>query len=108
MTESAVDRGRGLVSRLRGLLRRHGREIEPSDKTEPCAGCGEETAVGSALFAVRHSFDRPDGGKTFLCDECYAKVRAAKGGKAPTEQDVQVIAQNGGLIGAGFFQGGGW
>jgi hypothetical protein len=108
MGESEVNTGRSPGSRLLGLFRRRAHETEPSDRAEPCAGCGEETVVGSVLFGTRHSFDRSDGGKTFLCDECYAKVRAAKGGKAPTEQDVQVIAQNGGLIGAGFFQGGGW
>jgi hypothetical protein len=108
MSESKVNAGPGLGSRLRGLFRRRIPEVQASDKAEPCAGCGEETVVGSVLFGTRHSFDSADGGKTFLCDECYARVHAAKGGRAPTEEDVRVIAENGGLIGAGFFQGGGW
>jgi hypothetical protein len=93
--------------KLTGVLKRSSPDIEPSDKEEPCAGCGEETAVGATLFPERHSFDRAEGGKLFLCDECYARLRAAKRGETPTEADLEVIAGNGLMIGAGFMGGGG-
>jgi hypothetical protein len=51
---------------------------------------------------------RPEGGKVFLCDECYARLRAVQGGRVkPTEEDLRVIAANGGMIGIGFLGGGG-
>ena len=50
--------------------------------------------------------DIPGEPRRYLCDECYAKARAAKGGEL-TEADLRVIAKNGVMIGAGFFTGGG-
>ena len=81
---------------------------EATTTNEPCAACGEDTSVGSALFGERHETARPEGGKVFLCDECYARLRAVQGGRAkPTEEDLRVIAANGGMIGIGFLGGGG-
>jgi hypothetical protein len=93
---------KGRLTALRG--HRHD-AIAPSDAVEPCLGCGEETAVGSVLFGQRHSFDRAAAGQAFLCDECYARIRTAKHGTAPTESDLEVIAGNGVMIAAGFFSG---
>jgi hypothetical protein len=81
---------------------------EVATTNEPCAACGDETAVGSFLFPERHEAARPEGGKVFFCDECYARLRAVQGGRVkPTEEDLRVIAGNGGMIGIGFLGGGG-
>jgi hypothetical protein len=65
-------------------------------------GCGEETAAGAVLFGGRHDIDVPGSPRTFLCDECYAKARAAKGGEL-SDEDLRIIANNGLMIGVGFF-----
>jgi hypothetical protein len=31
---------------------------------EPCAVCGEETAIGSAFFSDRHTVEKSDGTRT--------------------------------------------
>ena len=77
-----------------------------SANEERCLGCGDETAAGTVLFSGRHDVDIPGEPRRYLCDECYAKARAAKGGEL-TEADLRVIAKNGVMIGAGFFTGGG-
>lgn len=86
--------------RLKGLLRRRSAEIEPSDVVEPCAACGDETAVGSWLYPGRHTLVNA-AGRAFLCDECYAKSRH-EGHEPHLDQDMRVIAGNGAMIGVGF------
>ncbi|MGZ6314119.1 MAG: hypothetical protein ACXWNI_00610 [Candidatus Limnocylindrales bacterium] len=79
---------------------------EATTTNEPCAACGDDTSVGSSLFGERHEAARPEGGKIFLCDECYARLRAVRGGRLkPTEEDLNVIAANGGVMGVGFLPG---
>jgi hypothetical protein len=70
---------------------------------EPCLSCGDETATGSVLYPGRHDLKLGDGGRGYLCDECYAKARAAKGGES-TDAD---LAKNGGAMAAGFYPSGG-
>jgi hypothetical protein len=77
-----------------------------SSSEERCLGCSEETAAGTVLFSGRHDIDVPGAPRKYLCDECYAKARAAKGGEL-SPADLQVIANNGMMIAAGFFRGGG-
>ncbi len=73
---------------------------------EPCLNCGDETAAGSVRYSGRHDIKLQDGRRKYLCDECYAKARGAKGGEL-TEADLQVIGENGVMVAAGFFPGGG-
>jgi hypothetical protein len=69
-------------------------DLAPASATEPCLGCGEETAPGSVFYSDRREIDRDDGMRVFLCSDC----RSA---------DLRTIANNGMMIGAGFFTGGG-
>jgi hypothetical protein len=73
---------------------------------ERCLGCGEQTAVGTFLFSGRHDINVAGAPRAYLCDECYAKARAAKGGEL-TDADRRVIAKNGLVIAVGFFGHGG-
>ena len=75
-----------------------------SPNEQRCMGCGEETAAGTVLFAGRHDIDVPGAPRTYLCDECYAKARAAKGGEL-SDEDLKTIAGNGFMIAMGFFGG---
>ena len=96
---------RGLRGLVRRVLHRSDAQMPPSQVDEPCLACGDETAVGSPLFPERHDFDLEDGSRAHLCGECYAKARAAKGGQDLTTKDINSIANNGLMIGAGFFTG---
>jgi len=73
----------------------------PSTVVEPCAGCYEETAAGSAFYSDRLAMSRPDGGQGYLCSACRTKARAAKMGEPLTEHDLSVIADNGLMVGVG-------
>ncbi len=72
---------------------------------EPCLRCGDETAPGSVRYSERHDIALEDGSRGHLCQECYSKARAAKGGEL-TDADLRVIAKNGAVIAAGFFPNG--
>ena len=86
----------GIIGRrLRGAndSRQGLQQTGPSSAVEPCAACGQETAAGSGLFALRHDILRPEGGKYFLCDDCYARWRSLKTGHpTPTAQDLLAVA----------------
>ena len=75
----------------------------PND--QPCLHCGDETAPGSVRYSDRHDVPLEGGGRAYLCDECYATARAAKGGEL-SDADLRVIAKNGVVVAAGFFRGG--
>jgi hypothetical protein len=52
----------------------HPDENNPHD--EPCISCGEETAAGSVFFWDRHTVDKPDGTRSYLCSLCAARAHA--------------------------------
>ncbi len=89
---------------LRRVLNRTVDEVVQTDAAEPCASCGEETAVGSVLYSDRHDLALAEGGRAHLCAECYQRARAAKGGEL-TDADAEAIASNGFLIGVHMLTG---
>jgi hypothetical protein len=98
---------RDLVARVR-RPRRAAPATAPSPSpsvAEPCAGCGEETTVGSVRYSDRLAIARRDGTGAWLCSECMARARAAKRGAQPTDADLEVIAENGVMVGAGLLGG---
>jgi hypothetical protein len=62
---------------------------------EPCAICGEETAVGSLFYSDRHAIEHRDGRRTYLCTLCDERVRSAWPGKRPTDEELREIDPNG-------------
>jgi nitrate reductase cytochrome c-type subunit len=74
-----------------------------SPTVEPCIECHEETEAGSPFYSARLRIERADGGGVYLCADCHARERAARNGRPLNEADLQVIADNGVVIGAGFF-----
>jgi hypothetical protein len=82
-------------------------DLAPASATEPCLGCGEETAPGSVFYSDRREIDRDDGMRVFLCFDCRSAAHRARKGVPLTEEDLRTIANNGMMIGAGFFTGGG-
>lgn len=75
---------------------------------EPCVACGEETRAGSIFFSDRREIKRDDGRLVFLCSDCQSRAHRARKGVPLSEKDLQTIANNGMMIGAGFFSGGGF
>jgi hypothetical protein len=53
--------------------------------TEPCTICGEETAVGSALYWDRHVRRQPDGMVVYRCEECEERTQAVQEDPAPEQ-----------------------
>ncbi len=60
---------------------------------EPCDSCGEDTAVGSPLFFDRHTIERPDGSRSFLCSLCVAESRKRRPSRMDAS-DQDTIASN--------------
>lgn len=96
-SDVSASSSRGVKKRLRRLLERPASVATPSSAAEPCASCGEETAVGSVLYSDRHDLVVAEN-RVFLCGECYQRARAAKGAEL-THADARTIASNGLVIG---------
>ena len=73
---------------------------------EPCAGCGEECAAGSAFYSDRRETNRSDGERTYLCSDCLGRAHAARKGKPLTDADLRTIADNGLMVGVGLLGSG--
>ena len=96
-------KNRGLAS----YFRRAPKAAEVVASAEnPCLGCGQETAIGSAFYSDRREANRSDGVRVFLCSDCQAAAHRARKGAPLSEEDLQTIANNGFMIGAGFIGGG--
>jgi CRISPR/Cas system-associated protein Cas10 (large subunit of type III CRISPR-Cas system) len=63
--------------------------------SEPCAVCGEETAVGAVFYSDRHTIEHADGRRTYLCTLCHERVRSSRPGKRLTDDEVRAIDPNG-------------
>jgi hypothetical protein len=76
-----------------------------STPQEPCSRCGEETAVGSTYYSDRRSTVGRDGTHAFLCQECLIEGHLNRRGKPRTDEDLELIAATGLLIGAAVLTG---
>jgi hypothetical protein len=74
---------------------------------EPCISCGEPTAAGTYFFSDRRDVLLADGTKIFLCADCQSQTHRARKGEPLSDEDIRIIAGNGGLIGVGLLGGGG-
>jgi hypothetical protein len=62
---------------------------------DPCAGCGEATAVGSVHYSGRHIIQRADGATTHLCGSCDALLRASRPGRRLSDDEIRDLDPNG-------------
>jgi hypothetical protein len=67
----------------------------PVSAREPCASCGEETAVGSVFFSDRLKIPRQGRPDAFLCGLCEARIRASPKRPRMTGEDAASIARVG-------------
>ena len=94
-----VEQLHSLAARASGLAREVGRigrrHAAPATSVqEPCASCGDETAVGSVLFSDRLTISRHGRGDAFLCGLCDAQIRASFKPTRMTQEDVAALNKN--------------
>jgi CRISPR/Cas system-associated protein Cas10 (large subunit of type III CRISPR-Cas system) len=88
-----------MAGRLRSLLRaalprdNHGPGVLAA--SDPCAVCGEETAVGSVFYSDRHLIEHADGRRSYLCTLCDERVRSSRAGNRLTDDEVRDLDANG-------------
>jgi len=56
---------------------------------EACAGCGEETAIGSAFYSDRRQIDLEDGSHAFICTGCDERIAGSRRGSRMTEGEFR-------------------
>jgi hypothetical protein len=61
---------------------------------EPCASCGEETAVGSPFFSDRLKIARYGRAGAFVCGLCNAQIRESHMPPRWTDKDVATFTRN--------------
>jgi len=94
-----VDQLHSLASRVSVVAREVGlkgrRHVAPAASVlEPCASCGEETAVGSVFFSDRLKIPQGERADAFLCGPCYARIRASQKRQGWTDADVAAFTRN--------------
>ncbi len=86
----------GRVSELArevGQIGRH--HVAPAVSVkEPCASCGEETAVGSVFFSDRMQVPRHGRPDAFLCGLCEAHICASHKPARMTGEDAAAFTRN--------------
>ena len=97
---------RAVLSRMSGASDQDNQAAGVSSAVEPCAGCGEETAVGSVFFSDRHTIRHDDGRQTFLCTLCDARIRSSRRGRRLTDAEVRTIVENDTLAAFAWTSGG--
>ena len=65
-----------------------------SSAHEPCASCGEETAVGSVFFTDRMTLPRQGHPDAFLCGLCNARIRASYKKPQLTAEELDAFTRN--------------
>jgi hypothetical protein len=69
-----------------------------SSAAQPCAVCGEETAVGSVFFSDRHTIEHTDGRRTWLCTLCNSRIRSSRRRRPLTDDEVRTLVESGSLL----------
>ena len=64
---------------------------------EACAGCGEETAIGSAFYSDRRQIDLKDGGHAFICPGCDQRIAASRRGSRMSEDELRQAIKMGSI-----------
>ena len=65
--------------------------------SEGCAGCGEETAIGSAFYSNRRQIDLEDGSPAFVCADCDGRIAASRRGSRTTEGELRQAIKMGSI-----------
>jgi hypothetical protein len=75
------------------------------DASEPCLGCGEETAVGSAFWSDRRVVDQPGGARIHLCTLCLGRVAERHRRTRLTDEQIRNLVENGSIAAISWSRG---
>jgi hypothetical protein len=64
---------------------------------EPCAGCGEETAIGSVFYSDRRGIELKPGSTAFLCTLCDQRIASSRRGRRLTDDELRKAIQMGSI-----------
>jgi hypothetical protein len=64
---------------------------------EPCAGCGEETGIGSAFYSDRRHIELEGGRTAYLCPLCDQRIAASRHGTRLTEDELRTAIKRGSI-----------
>ena len=70
-----------------------------------CAGCSEETSVGSVFHSDRRVIDAADGSRTYLCSDCLARAAGGRRGEPLTDEELRDLAASAGIGGVNLLGG---
>jgi hypothetical protein len=69
---------------------------EPIER-ETCAGCGEDTAIGSVFYSDRRGVDLKPGTQAFLCALCDQRIASSRRGRRLTDDELRNAIQMGSI-----------
>jgi hypothetical protein len=72
--------------------------VPSDDVSDPCASCGESTAIGRPLFAGRRVIDHDDG-RIYLCATCDEETARSRRGRRLSAEEVRRLVDNGSMAG---------
>jgi hypothetical protein len=64
---------------------------------EPCAVCGDETAIGSLFYSDRRMIDEVGAEPAYLCSDCLTRIRSSRLGQPMTDEQVRNFVMNGSM-----------
>jgi hypothetical protein len=73
-------------------------EASPVPVGDGCSGCGRSTAAGGPLFPDRRRIEAASG-PAYLCADCHAALRAARGDRLLTDAEVRRVVDSGNAVG---------
>ncbi len=73
--------------------------------TELCAGCGEDTAIGSSLYSDRRVIDQSDGTRIHVCSLCVGRAAARHRRKRLADEQIRNLVENGSMAAISYSRG---
>ena len=71
-------------------------EPEEPAAREGCAGCGEDTAIGSVFYSDRRRID-VSGSTAFLCTLCDQRIASSRHGARLTDEELHAALTRGSI-----------
>jgi hypothetical protein len=65
--------------------------------SEACAGCGEDTAVGSVFYSDRRAIELKPGSPAFLCTLCDQRIESSRHGTRLTDEELHTALERGSI-----------
>jgi hypothetical protein len=72
-------------------------ETGGSKTDEACAGCGEETAIGSVFYSDRRLIEPKPGRTAFLCTLCDQRIASSGHGTQLTDEELRQALERGSI-----------